>query len=130
MGRELARRIYEFTRSRPVARDHVLSGQMRRAALSAMSSVADSFERDTSVECLRSLSAARASCVELRSLLYVASDSGLLGDAAFDDLLARISELGRLVSELRATMTRKIEARASRMTWRPPVSQWPARRGR
>ena len=71
-ARRLARRIYELTGNGDFARDFGLRDQIRRAAVSIMSNIAEGFERDSRREFARFLDIARASTGEVRSQLYVA----------------------------------------------------------
>jgi four helix bundle protein len=123
-GRDLARRIYEVTGRGPVAEDPVLSGAMRRAAVAIVSSIAVGLDGDPPAEFRRSLSMARASCGELRSLLCLAADARLLGGAALGDLRCLVDELGPAVDDLRADVSRKINAQVNRRTWRPASARW------
>jgi four helix bundle protein len=123
-GRDLSRRIYEATGRGLNAEDPALTGAMRRAAVAIMSSIAAGLDADRPAEFRRSLSMARASCGELRSLLYLAADARVLGGAALGDLRCMVDELGRAVGDLRAEASRKANAQANRRTWRPTSARW------
>ncbi len=83
-ARELAGFVYEVTRQEQFARDFGLKDQIRRAAVSAMSNIAEGFERDGRAEFLQFLSIAKASVGEVQSQLYVALDQGYVSQAEFD----------------------------------------------
>src|SRR5689334_12696555 len=85
-ARVLVARVYEVSRSRGFGRDFELRGQIRRAAVSVMSNVAEGYERGSDREFRRFLRIARGSCGEVRSQLYVALDQGYLQQHEFDDL--------------------------------------------
>ncbi|PSQ92571.1 MAG: four helix bundle protein, partial [Bacteroidetes bacterium SW_4_67_19] len=70
-ARRLARRIYELTGNGDFARDFGLRDQIRRAAVSIMSNIAEGFERGSRREFARFLDIAKASAGEVRSPLYV-----------------------------------------------------------
>ena len=91
-ARRLVSRIYEITRAGSFVGDHALRDQVRRAAISVMSNIAEGHERGGRKEFTRFLTIARGSCGEVRSQLYAAEDIGyiepmkaaeLRGDAAF-----------------------------------------------
>ena len=66
-ARRLTREIYRITKTAKIARDFSLAGQIRRAAISIMSNIAEGFERSGLGKFHQFLSTAKASCAELRS---------------------------------------------------------------
>jgi len=108
-AKTLAREIYQVTRQGDFAKDFGLSGQIQRAAVSAMSNIAEGFERGRQGEFRHFLSIAKASCAEVRSQLYLAFDVGYLKQASFEDLLARTEELSRILGGLRNAVERQKE---------------------
>jgi four helix bundle protein len=58
-----------------IIRDYGLCSQLQRAAVSIMSNIAEGFERIHLQEKIQFYNVARASCGEVRSLLYVVEDS-------------------------------------------------------
>lgn len=99
-ARELTRVIYEATREPGFARDFGLRDQIQRAAVSAMSNIAEGFERRSQPDFARFLLMAKASCAEVRSQLYVALDLGYLTAARFDALMALAEETARVLGGL------------------------------
>ena len=106
-ARDLTRAIYEVTRHGAFAKDYGLSGQIQRAAVSIMSNLAEGFERGGRGEFHQFLSTAKASCAEVRSQLYVALDVGYLDKPAFDRLMQKVIEVGRIVRGLRASVQKQ-----------------------
>lgn len=82
-GRELTKLVYELTSKGSWAKDFGLRDQIRRAAVSAMSNIAEGFERHGQAEFLRFLTMAKASAGEVRSQLYVALDLGYIDNDEF-----------------------------------------------
>ena len=107
-ARALVNSVYSATRLRAFARDWSLSSQIQRASVSVMSNVAEGFERNHSREFFNFLGIAKASCAEVRSLLYVALDVGYLERSVFDQLLLQTEEVARVVGGLRASIERKL----------------------
>ena len=103
-ARELTRAIYDATRQGAFAKDYGLSGQIRRAAVSIMSNIAEGFERGGRGEFHQFLSTAKASCAEVRSQLYVALDVGYLDKSEFDQVMQQAEEVGLIVGGLRASV--------------------------
>ena len=58
-ARELTREVYGFSKTGPLARDFGLRDQMRRAAVSVMSNIAEGFERGGTAEFLQFLAVSR-----------------------------------------------------------------------
>src|SRR5207249_4534066 len=84
-----------------VSSDVGLKDQIRRAAVSVMSNIAEGFERGRATEFHQFLSVAKASCAELRSQLYVALDVGYLSQDTFASLMSHANEVGQVVGGLR-----------------------------
>ena len=106
-ARVLTQLIYQATQKERFLRDFGLSGQIQRAAVSMMSNVAEGFERGGRGEFHEFLSTAKASCAELRSQLYVAFDVGYLDQKEFDNLMARATEVAKIIGGLRASVARQ-----------------------
>ncbi|MFQ5538904.1 MAG: four helix bundle protein [Candidatus Binatia bacterium] len=114
-ARDLSRAIYQITRQGALGTDFGLLGQIQRAGVSVMSNIAEGFERGGRAEFHQFLSTAKASCVEVRSLLYVALDVGYIDQIRFDQLLASAEEVARIVGGLRASVEKqRNEKRAKR----------------
>lgn len=73
-ARELTNSIYALTRSEIFARDRGLVDQIRRAAVSIMSNIAEGFERGATTEFIQFLYIAKGSCGEVRAQLRIAKD--------------------------------------------------------
>ena len=65
-ARKLTAAIYKVTNEGNFAKDFGLKDQIRRAAVSSMSNLAEGFERGRPSEFHQFLSVAKASCAELR----------------------------------------------------------------
>jgi four helix bundle protein len=109
-ARLLCKEVYQVTRKASLARDFGLSGQMQRAAVSIMSNLAEGFERGRRAEFHQFISVAKASCAEVRSLLYVALDAGYLHDVEFNELQLTAIEVSRIIGGLRTAVARQRDA--------------------
>src|ERR1051325_5404568 len=96
-ARALTRDIYHVTGQGGFSKDFGLKDQIRRAAVSIMSNIAEGFERGKPSEFHQFLSVAKASCAELRSQLYVALDAEYIGEDSFNQLMQRAVEVGRII---------------------------------
>ncbi len=106
-ARELTKAIDVVTRQGAVGKDFGLAGQTQRAAVSVMSNIAEGFERNGPGEFHQFLSIAKASCAEVRSLLYVAFDAQYIDQQTFDRLFASANEVGRITGGLRASVDQR-----------------------
>ena len=106
-ARLLTAKIYRITSQGSFARDYGLKDQIRRAAGSVMSNIAEGFERGRPSEFHQFLSIAKGSCAELRSQLFLAFDAGYLRQTDFNTLMDAACEVGRIVGGLRAAVQRK-----------------------
>ena len=74
LARKLTNRIYDASDIGLFSRDFGLRGQMRRAAVSIMSKIAEGFESASDNLFIRYLGYAKASAGELRAQTYTAFD--------------------------------------------------------
>ena len=109
-ARTLTGRVYEITNDGAFARDFGLRDQIRRAAVSVMSNLAEGFARGGRAEFRQFLVVAKGSCSELRSQLYVANDVGYITDAKFESLMAETDELQRIIGGLRSAVQKQRDA--------------------
>ena len=77
-GIELVKEIYLITEKKGLKNDFGLKNQMRDAAVSIPTNIAEGFERRSRKEYLNFLNIAKGSSGEIRSLLYVAFEIGYL----------------------------------------------------
>jgi four helix bundle protein len=84
LGRELAGLVYSWSNSGAFARDFGLKDQIRRAAVSIISNIAEGFESRTQALFIDLLGRAKGSAGEVRAQLYVALDQGYITQAQFD----------------------------------------------
>ncbi len=96
-ARDLTREIYTATRKDEFSKDFALKDQIRRAAISITSNIAEGFERDGSREFIQFLSHAKGSCGEVRSQLYLALDAGYLKEDEWKTLHQSCLEISRLL---------------------------------
>ena len=83
-ARELAKEIYAISNEGLFSRDFGLRDQIRRAAVSVMSNIAEGFESQSRMLFISFLYRARGSAAELRAQAYVALDSRHIDGADFD----------------------------------------------
>jgi four helix bundle protein len=93
-ARELTLSVYSVSNQKPFSRDLGLVDQVRRAAVSIMSNIAEGFESQTDRTFIKYLSIAKSSAGELRSQFYTALDQNYISKKEFDfinELCNRVS---------------------------------------
>ncbi len=103
-ARLFAVEIYRVTGLGEFERDWGLRDQIRRAAVSIMSNIAEGYERRSSNDFQRFLTIAKASCAEVRSQLYLAKDIGYVTAPDFESLQRNTDELGRIIGGLKRSI--------------------------
>jgi four helix bundle protein len=106
-ARKLVNEIYVLMREPALAKDFGLRDQIQRAAVSVMTNVAEGFERTGGSEKLHFYNIARASCGEVRSLLYVAEDNYPTTAETSTALRTHAIAVGKLLSGLIASTHRR-----------------------
>lgn len=87
-ARRLTRAVYQITQSERFSKDFGLRDQIRRAAASIMSNIAEGFERGGNQEFVQFLYVVKGSCGEVRSQLYIAFDQNYVSRSGLDHQLA------------------------------------------
>ena len=99
-AKELSLAIYRVTNGGRFSRDLALKDQIRRAAISVMSNVAEGFERYSRSEFRHFLSIARGSASEVRSQLHLAHELGYVAEPDFASQLELCLEISRMLAAL------------------------------
>ena len=107
-ARELAVAIYEVTGAFPPPERYGLAAQMRRAAISIPSNIAEGTGRSGDREFLRFLYIALGSATELAIQLEVASALRLIDAARYGSLADRTNHVQRMLNRLTASVRRKL----------------------
>lgn len=99
-ARTFAKLIHGIIGAGDFGRDFGLKDQIRRAAISIVSNIAEGFERDGDKEFVPHLFVAKGSCGEVRAQLYLAVDCQYITEEEFADLRTKAVELNRIISGL------------------------------
>jgi four helix bundle protein len=106
-ARRLANLIYDFTEGEALKRDFALRDQMRRAAISVLSNIAEGFESRTQVMFIEYLGRAKSSCGELRAQIYLALDRKYISQEQFEKAV----EEAQICSRQIASLSRYLESK-------------------
>jgi len=111
-ARELANAIYDATKTFPRSEEFRLTNQMRRAAISIGSNIAEGCGRESEAEKARFLRVSSGSLSELEFQIVIATDQGYLSARLAADLTRRVEELGRMIGALANSIKEAIAAAA------------------
>lgn len=92
-SRRFVPQVYKLTRGAAIKHDYVYSDQIRRAALSVMSNIAEGFGRYSDKEFARFLYIARGSAMETKSLLFLGLDLSYLDEEKHSELDDTVSHV-------------------------------------
>jgi len=96
-ARELSKAVYAVTGDGVFARDFGLRDQIRRAAVSVMSNIAEGFDRGGNRELIQFLFIAKGPVAEVQAQLYAALDAGYVNQEHFRQLYDLAGDTGRLL---------------------------------
>jgi four helix bundle protein len=97
-ARELANAIYTITKNSDFARDFVLVGQIRKAAVSVLSNIAEGYERGGKTEFIQFLYIAKGSCGEVRAQLTIALDQKYINTSEHEQFYNLSEQVSGMIS--------------------------------
>ncbi|HST31542.1 MAG TPA: four helix bundle protein [Chthoniobacterales bacterium] len=103
-GIELAKSVYRVTRTYPTEEKFGLVSQMRRAAVSIPSNLAEGQARHTTGEFVQFISHAEGSVAELDTQLILSIELKFCSEAEAQPAFGLITELRRMLNVLRRTL--------------------------
>ncbi len=103
---DLVEAVYLLTRSFPYDERFGLTSQLRRAAVSVPSNIAEGFGRGSRQDYVRFLRIARGSLYEVRTQLLIAQRVGFAADVAVEPTLSMCEPLRRQLQALISAVDR------------------------
>jgi four helix bundle protein len=100
-GHKLVLMVYKETENFPQKEVFGLTNQMRRAAVSATSNIAEGFSRNSAKEKYQFYCMAQGSITELQNHLMIARDVGYLDQKKFDKLAEQTISVHKLINGLK-----------------------------
>ncbi|MBV5286916.1 MAG: four helix bundle protein [Methyloversatilis discipulorum] len=107
---DLALGIYALSRSFPDSERFAMVSQLRRAAVSVPSNIAEGHARSSTRDFLRFLSIASGSLAELETQLILAHRLDYLDQDRLDSTLVLAGETGRMIRGLQTSLASRIAA--------------------
>ncbi len=97
-SRKLVNSIYLAIQSNTAfSQDYALGNQIKRAAISIPSNIAEGFERSTNKELIHFLFIAKGSAGEVRTQLWLASDLNYLNKKELDSLIDKVKSISKMI---------------------------------
>src|SRR5277367_3400339 len=103
----LVKEIYLRTRGFPTTEVYGLTSQLRRAAVSIPSNIAEGHDRLSTGEFKQFLGHARGSLVEVETQILISQSLGYLGSSQSTDLLKRTTEIAKILNGLLNSLARR-----------------------
>ncbi|MBI2388862.1 MAG: four helix bundle protein [Deltaproteobacteria bacterium] len=103
--------IYRLTAKFPAEERFGVTSQLRRAATSAPTNVAEGAKRRSPAEYARFINVAESSVAEAEYLLVLSGDLEFAPAAEITPILAEAAEIGRMLHGLRLSVERDVERR-------------------
>lgn len=100
LGKRIVVDVYTTTKTFPREETYGLSAQMRRAAVSIPSNIAEGFNRQHNKEYRQFLHVALGSCGELETQIEVGKDLGYLDEQTRGRMVEQIDHEGRMLRRL------------------------------
>ncbi len=110
-GITLVKLVYQLTRSFPADEKFGLISQMRRAAVSVPSNLAEGHARNTTAEFIQFISHAEGSLAELETQVIVAVELELCTSAQVQTLHVLIEEVQKMTNALRRSLASRKQGR-------------------
>lgn len=104
---QLARAVYRATDAFPDNERFGLTNQMRRAAVSVPSNIAEGHARSTTADFLRFVSITLGSLAELETQVFLAIDLGYVEPRTAETLLDDADAVGRMLRKLQLSLAHR-----------------------
>ncbi len=97
-AREAVNAVYEISSKGLFAKNFSLRDQIRRAAISIPSNIAEGFSRQSNKEFIQFLFVAKGSAAEVQSQLYAALDQDYISQEEFDNISEGLEVVSKQIS--------------------------------
>lgn len=108
LGVELSLGVYRLTAEFPKSELYGLTSQLRRAAVSIPSNIAEGHARKTRREMQRFANIAKGSLAELETQLIIAGKLGFVADDVLRDMLDKAEQESRMLSGLLRSLNQEL----------------------
>lgn len=105
-AKDIAVNIYKMTSMGELSKDFSLRDQMRRAAVSIASNIAEGNDRETNKEFIRFLYVAKASSAELTTQLEIAKEIGYIDLDILEEMESKLLKNSNMIGALIKTLNK------------------------
>lgn len=113
LSMDLVERSYRMTEKLPRSEEFGLRAQIRRAAVSVPSNIAEGQGRSSTGEYIHHLAIAHGSLMELETQLQIAGRLGFVPEDAVSLFLESSAEIGRMINALGSRLRMRARARSA-----------------
>jgi len=106
-GKELAIAIYNMTGKGKFTKDYGLRDQLRRAAVSIPSNIAEGDELNTDKQAIRYFYMAKGSSAEVLTQAMIALEIGYFDDDTYREIESRCIEISKMLAKLIAARSKE-----------------------
>jgi len=106
-GKELAIDIYNMTGKGKFTKDYGLRDQLRRAAVSIPSNIAEGDELNTDKQAIRYVYMAKGSSAEVLTQAMIALEIGYFDDDTYREIESRCIEISKMLAKLIAARSKE-----------------------
>lgn len=99
-SKKLAVLIYRITQKGPFTKDYGFRDQIRRAAVSVPSNIAEGDERGSNKDAIRFFYFAKGSLAEIQTQLEIAYEIEYIDNSSFNDLDEKCKVIGKMLGSL------------------------------
>lgn len=110
LAKDLAVMIYRYTNEGSLAKDFDLRNQIRRAAVSIPSNIAEGDESGSAQNSIRYFNISKGSSAELRTQLLIASEISYLSKQSYDELNEKCSAISQKLEKLIQARQKRIKS--------------------
>ena len=103
----LTKKIYQITGLFPEEERFGLTSQMRRAAVSVPSNIAEGYARTSTKDYIHFLSIARGSIAEIETQLYISKDLEYVQEERLENVFALIEEISKMLTAMIVKLKQK-----------------------
>lgn len=99
-GIELVNEIYKLTKHFPKEELYCVTSQIRRAAISIPSNIAEGWERGTTKNYIQFLEISRGSLFELNTLIIISHNQEFISKQTCEEIENKLNEIGIMLNAL------------------------------
>jgi four helix bundle protein len=107
---DLATLVYAHTEAYPKTESYGLTSQLRRAAVSVASNIAEGSAKRSTREFIRFINIASGSVAELQTQTILSQHLGYIDEVAYNNLIHKMDEIGRMLHGLQESLHERLDA--------------------